>query len=201
MSGHAIGQLLSTHRLLRQVFDPVCILVCDGLTGLPDAVGAMWPRRSSKRVWSIQFVTRSLTPAGGTGPSCQGSQAHLHRRDRGGRLRALSRPPRAVGGPLPGHRENVGELVGGVHTVPGLRAGRAGGDLHHERIESMNARIRKAAKARVIYRATRRRSSVYLALMSVDPTGRGCQRWSHRWKGALNAFTIAFPDGLIIRTK
>jgi hypothetical protein len=28
------------------------------------------------------------------------------------------------------------------------------------------------------------------ALMSLDPTGRGRQRWSNRWKGALNAFDI-----------
>jgi hypothetical protein len=29
---------------------------------------------------------------------------------------------------------------------------------------------------------------VYLAIMSLDPTGKGQQRWSNRWKAALNAF-------------
>jgi len=31
---------------------------------------------------------------------------------------------------------------------------------------------------------------VYLAVMSLDPTGKGRQRWSNRWKAALNAFEI-----------
>jgi hypothetical protein len=35
---------------------------------------------------------------------------------------------------------------------------------------------------------------VYLAIMSLDPTGKGQQRWSNRWKTALNAFEITF-DG------
>ena len=35
---------------------------------------------------------------------------------------------------------------------------------------------------------------LYLALMSLDPTGRGRQRWSNRWKAALNAFDMTF-DG------
>jgi hypothetical protein len=30
-----------------------------------------------------------------------------------------------------------------------------------------------------------------LALMSLDPGGKGRQRWSDRWEGALNAFDIA----------
>ena len=35
---------------------------------------------------------------------------------------------------------------------------------------------------------------VYLAIMSLDPTGHGRRRWSNRWKEALNAFEITF-DG------
>ena len=37
---------------------------------------------------------------------------------------------------------------------------------------------------------------LYLALMSLDPTGRGRQRWSNRWKGALNPFDITFDGRL-----
>lgn len=33
---------------------------------------------------------------------------------------------------------------------------------------------------------------LYLAICSLDPTGRGRARWSNRWKAALNAFDIAF---------
>jgi hypothetical protein len=35
---------------------------------------------------------------------------------------------------------------------------------------------------------------VYLAIMSLDPIGKGRKRWSNRWKEALNAFEITF-DG------
>ena len=37
---------------------------------------------------------------------------------------------------------------------------------------------------------------VYLAIMSLDPTGKGQQRWSNRWKAALNAFEITFDGRL-----
>ena len=35
---------------------------------------------------------------------------------------------------------------------------------------------------------------LYLAILSLDPTGAGRQRWSNRWKGALNAFDITFGE-------
>jgi putative transposase len=37
--------------------------------------------------------------------------------------------------------------------------------------------------------------------MAIDPTGTGRQRWTNRWKPALNAFTIAFPGRLVKGTK
>jgi putative transposase len=37
---------------------------------------------------------------------------------------------------------------------------------------------------------------VYMAIMSLDPTGTGQRRWSMRWKPALNAFDIAFDGRL-----
>ena len=35
---------------------------------------------------------------------------------------------------------------------------------------------------------------LYLAMLSLDPTGTARQRWSNKWKAALNAFEITF-DG------
>jgi transposase-like protein len=35
---------------------------------------------------------------------------------------------------------------------------------------------------------------LYLAIMSLDPTGKGRKRWTNRWKAALNAFDITL-DG------
>jgi putative transposase len=64
-------------------------------------------------------------------------------------------------------------------------------------IESVNARIRKAVKARGHFpNSDAALKCVYLALMSLDPSGRGRQRWTNRWKPALNAFTVAFPGRL-----
>ena len=37
---------------------------------------------------------------------------------------------------------------------------------------------------------------LYMAIMSLDPTGRGRERWTNRWKAALNAFDITFDGRL-----
>lgn len=37
---------------------------------------------------------------------------------------------------------------------------------------------------------------IYMALMSLDPTGKGRNRWTMRWKAPLNAFQIAFEGRL-----
>ena len=37
---------------------------------------------------------------------------------------------------------------------------------------------------------------LYLAILSLDPTGKAPQRWSNRWKPVLNAFEMAFDGRL-----
>nr|WP_138909580.1 hypothetical protein [Streptomyces chryseus] len=37
---------------------------------------------------------------------------------------------------------------------------------------------------------------VYMAIMSLDPTGQGRKRWTQRWKAALNAVDITFDGRL-----
>jgi putative transposase len=37
---------------------------------------------------------------------------------------------------------------------------------------------------------------VFMALMSLDPTGKGRKRWTMWWKAPLNAFQIAFEGRL-----
>jgi putative transposase len=64
-------------------------------------------------------------------------------------------------------------------------------------IESLNARIRKAVHARGHFPTEQAAlKCVYMAIMSLDPTGKARQRWSNRWKQALNAFDIAFDGRL-----
>jgi putative transposase len=64
-------------------------------------------------------------------------------------------------------------------------------------IESINARIRRAVNARGHFPNEQAAlKCVYLAIMSLDPTGTGRRRWSNRWKKALNAFEITFDGRL-----
>ena len=64
-------------------------------------------------------------------------------------------------------------------------------------IESINARIRRAVNARGHFPTEAAAlKCVFMAIMSLDPTGRGRQRWSNRWKAALNAFEITFDGRL-----
>jgi transposase-like protein len=68
-------------------------------------------------------------------------------------------------------------------------------------IESINARIRRAVKARGHFPNEQAAlKCVYLALMALDPKGTGRAKWSARWKRALNAFDLAF-DGRLTATR
>src|SRR3954453_8960369 len=67
-------------------------------------------------------------------------------------------------------------------------------------VESLNARFRRSVKARGHFPSEQAAlKHLYLTIISLDPTGRGRQRWTNRWKAALNAFSIAF-EGRILNT-
>jgi len=62
-------------------------------------------------------------------------------------------------------------------------------------IESLNARYRRAIKARGHFpNELAAMKCLYLVTRSLDPTGTGRARWTMRWKPALNAFAITFAD-------
>ena len=70
------------------------------------------------------------------------------------------------------------------------------------RSRALNARIRRAVKARGHFPNEQAAlKCVYLAIISLDPTGRGRQRWIIRWKPALNAFDITFDGRLTAGTQ
>ncbi len=177
----------------------VCILVCDGLTGLPDAVAGVWPqtivqtcvvhllrnsfRYASRRDWPA--IAKDLKPVY-TAPTEAAALDRLA--DFAERWEA--RYPAIVS--LWEHA--WAEFVPFLSFDPEVRAV----IYTTNAIESINARIRKAVKARGHFPTeTAALKCVYLALMSLDPTGKGRQRWMNRWKPALNAFTIAFPGRII----
>ena len=181
----------------------VCILVCDGLTGLPDAVSSVWPktivqacvvhlirnsfRYASRRDWPE--LAKDLKPVY-TAPTEAAALERLA--ELAGRWEAkypaivkLWESAWAEFVPFLAFDQEVRQVIYTTNAI-----------------ESVNARIRKAVKARGHFPNEQAAlKCVYLAVMSLDPTGRGRQRWSNRWKGALNAFTIAFPDRIIPSTK
>ena len=83
--------------------------------------------------------------------------------------------------------------------VPLLRSGREIRTLicTTNAIESLNARFRRSVKACGHFPTEQAAlKHLYLVIISLDPTGRGRQRWSNRWKAALNAFDITFDGRL-----
>jgi len=164
----------------------VCIVVCDGLSGLPDAVSSVWSqaivqtcvihllrnsfRYAGRRDWPA--IAKDLKPIY-TAPT----EAIALERFVEFSTRWEAKYPAIVG--LWEHA--WAEFVPFLSFDP---------EIH--------ARIRKAVKARGHFPTEQAAlKCVYLAVMSLDPTGKGRQRWTNRWKPALNAFTMAFPNRII----
>jgi putative transposase len=177
----------------------VCILVCDGLTGLPDAVATVWPqtivqtcvvhllrnsfRYASRRDWPA--IAKDLKPIY-TAPS---EAAALERLAEFAE-RWEARYPAIIGLWENAWAEFVPFLAFDAEIRTVIYTTNA--------IESINARIRKAVKARGHFPNEQAAiKCIYLAIMAIDPTGKGRQRWTNRWKPALNAFAIAFPGRLV----
>jgi putative transposase len=65
-------------------------------------------------------------------------------------------------------------------------------------IESINARYRRAVKARGHFPTEQAAlKCLYLVTRALDPTGKGRARWAMRWKPALNAFAITFAGRIV----
>src|SRR3569833_1541628 len=66
-------------------------------------------------------------------------------------------------------------------------------------IESVNARIRRAVKARGHFPNEQAAlKCVYMSVMSLDPTGTGRNCWTMRWKPVLNVFVFVFVGCLVV---
>lgn len=178
--------------------DDVCMVVCDGLKGLPDAIGTVWP----------QAITQTCVVH-----LLRASFRYAARQDWDKISKALkpvyTAPTQDV---AEGKFLEFGEAWGKKYPaivklwenawaefVPFLQF-----DTEIRRvvcttnaIESVNARIRKAVRSRGHFPNEQAAiKCVYMAVMSLDPTGQGRKRWSQRWKAALNAFEITFDGRL-----
>ncbi|WAP57833.1 IS256 family transposase [Streptomyces sp. S465] len=176
----------------------VLMLVCDGLKGLPEAVETVWPR-TIVQTCVVHLLRNSFRYAAPPGlrQDRRAPQARLHRTDRRSRPGPVRRVRRRVGRKYPAIVklwENTWE-----EFTPFLRF-----DTEIRRIvcttnaiESVNARIRRAVKSRGHFPNEQAAlKCVYMAIMSLDPTGKGQARWTMRWKTALNAFDITFDGRL-----
>jgi putative transposase len=180
------------NRGVRDVF----FVVCDGLKGLPEVVEQAWPaaivqtcivhlirntfRLASKKDWDA--LKRDVKPIY-TAASATAARAALDDlADRWGqRYGAIIRL-----------WDNAWEqfipfLDYDVEIRTVLCSTNA--------IESLNARYRRAVKARGHFPTEQAAlKCLYLVTRSLDPTGTGRARWAMRWKPALNAFAVTFGD-------
>jgi len=176
----------------------VLMVVCDGLTGLPDAIGTVWPatvtqtcivhllrnsfRYAGRQHWDA--IAKALKPVY-TAPTEAAAKERFAEfaETWGARYPAIIRL-----------WDNAwAEFVPFLAFDPEIRRVICSTNA----IESVNARIRRAVKARGHFPTEQGAlKCVYLAVMSLDPTGAGRKRWMMRWKPALNAFEIAFDGRL-----
>ncbi|MFG1864828.1 IS256 family transposase [Microbispora bryophytorum] len=176
----------------------VLMMVCDGLKGLPQAIEQVWPQtvvqtcvvhllRASFRYAARQHwdaIAKALRPVY-TAPT---EAAALER---------FMEFAEVWGGKYPAIVKLWEDAW--AEFVPFLSF-----DVEIRRvicstnaIESVNARIRRAVKARGHFPNEQAAlKCVYMAVMSLDPTGKGRKRWMNRWKAALNAFEITFEGRL-----
>lgn len=178
--------------------DDVLMLVCDGLKGLPEAVETVWPativqtcvihllrnsfRYAARQDWDK--IAKALKPVYTAATEDAASERFLEfTEDWGGKYPAIVKLWSDA------WAEFVPFLAFDVEIRKVICSTNA--------IESVNARIRKAVRARGHFpNETAALKCVYMALMSLDPNGTGRKRWTMRWKAPLNAFQIAFEGRL-----
>jgi putative transposase len=176
----------------------VLMVVCDGLKGLPDAVNSVWEKTivqtcivhllrnsfkyASKRDWAE--VAKDLKPVY-TAPS-EAAALDAFAEFSGKwekRYPAIIRLWENAWAEFTPFLQFDNEIRTVICTT--------------NAIESINARLRRAVNARGHFPTEAAAlKCLYLAVMSLDPTGKGRKRWSNRWKGALNAFDITFDGRL-----
>lgn len=175
-----------------------CMVVCDGLKGLPEAISQVWPaaitqtcvvhllrgsfRYASRKDWpalakDLKPVYQAPTEAAALDRFAEFSGTWEKKYPAIIRL-----------------WENAwAEFVPFLAFDPAIRTLICTTNA----IESLNARFRRAVKTRGHFPTEQAAMKcLYMVIISLDPTGRGRQRWSNRWKQALNAFDITFDGRL-----
>ena len=178
--------------------DDVCIVVCDGLKGLPESIAATWPlalvqtcvlhlmrntfRLASRADWDK--MARDLRPV----------YTAVNEADA---ARCLDEFHTIWGNRYPAIKtlwtNAWSEFVPFLDYSPEIRRV----IYSTNAIESLNARFRRATRARGHFPNEQAAlKCLYLVVRSLDPKGTGQERWMNRWKPALNAFAITFEGRL-----
>jgi putative transposase len=178
----------------------VLMVVCDGLTGLPDAISTVWPQtitqtcvvhllRNSFRYAGRQHydaIAKALRPVYTAPTEAAALERFLEFAEAWGeRYPAIVRlweNAWAEFVPFLSFDVEIRKVICTTNAIV---------------IWSVNSRIRRAVKARGHFPNEQAAlKCVYMAIMSLDPTGTRQRRWMMRWKPALNAFDIAFDGRL-----
>lgn len=176
--------------------DDVFFLICDGLKGPPDAVGAVWPlaivrtcvahlprntfRYASKK--DRDAIKRDVKPIY-TAPSAAAAAAARDampdkREARYPAIRRLWMDAWERFMPFLDYDVEIRRVIRTTNAI-----------------ESLNARFKRSIRARGRFPDEQAAlKCMYLTVRSLDPTGKGRIRWSARRKPALNAFAITSAD-------
>jgi putative transposase len=174
--------------------EDVCIVVCDGLKGLPESVTTVWPRTivqtcvihllrntfryASKKYWDA--IAKDIRPVY-TAPNEEAALARFEEFvDKwGSTYPAIVRLWRSAWSEFIPFLDYDVEIRRIICTT--------------NAIESLNARYRRVVRIRGHFPTEQSAMKcLYLVTRSLDPTGRGRARWVARWKPALNAFAVTF---------
>src|SRR5271169_4179874 len=180
------------NRGIRDVF----FVVCDGLKGLPDVVASVWPqaivqtcivhlirntfRLTSKRDWDAMKRDVKLIYTAVNAEAARGALDEL-----------AGKWGKQYGAVIRLWESAWNEFIPFLDYDLEIRTVICSTNA----IESLNARYRRAVKARGHFPTEQAAiKCLYLVTRSLDPTGTGRTRWTMRWKPALNAFAITFAD-------
>jgi putative transposase len=174
----------------------VFFVVCDGLKGLPEVVGNVWPlaivqtciihlirntfRLTSRR--DSDAIKRDIKPIY-TAPTAAAAAAALDELEDkwGDKYAAMIRLWRNAWNefiPFLDYDTEIRTVICSTNAI-----------------ESLNARYRRAIRARGHFPSEQAAlKCLYLVTRSLDPTGTGRTRWTMRWKPVINVFAITFGD-------
>jgi len=178
--------------------EDACIVVCDGLKGLPESIEATWPlaviqtcvlhlirntfRLASRRDWDkmAKDLRPVYTAVNEADAQVRLEEFHDKWGDRYPAIKTLWSNAWSEFVPFLDYSPEIRRVIYSTNAI-----------------ESLNARFRRATRARGHFpNEQAAMKCLYMVVRSLDPTGTGQERWMNRWKPALNAFAITFEGRL-----